>query len=270
MNTRTGMAALFAAAALALGGCETLPGGDTIDTGHGRMEYALAGQGEGTVVFEAGLGDTMVAWAPIASRVSAFSNTFVYNRAGYGGSGRASERPSAEHNAEALHALLEAAGAPKPWTLVGHSLGGAYVMTFAKLYPEDVHAVVLIDGTSPWQTRALRDDMPGIFNTARTLSGLMGGAARQEFDASIDDGEAYDRLGRFPRIPVTLLQRTQWSPIETSSFQDLVTGLQGRMISQAPCGRAQRVPGAGHYIHRDQPEVVVRTIREATNRSDCR
>jgi pimeloyl-ACP methyl ester carboxylesterase len=52
-------------------------------------------------------------------------------------------------SAEALHALLEAAGVPVPYVLVGHSFGGLYIRMYAALHPEEVAGMVFIEGTLP-------------------------------------------------------------------------------------------------------------------------
>jgi pimeloyl-ACP methyl ester carboxylesterase len=50
-----------------------------------------------------------------------------------------------------LHTLLDRALEPGPYILVGHSLGGAFVLTFAAQYPNDVAGVVLLDSMHPEQ-----------------------------------------------------------------------------------------------------------------------
>jgi pimeloyl-ACP methyl ester carboxylesterase len=50
-----------------------------------------------------------------------------------------------------LHAALVAAGESAPWAMVGHSLGGPYVMAFTNLYDAEVTGLVLVDATHPDQ-----------------------------------------------------------------------------------------------------------------------
>jgi pimeloyl-ACP methyl ester carboxylesterase len=50
-----------------------------------------------------------------------------------------------------LHALLAAAGEHAPFVMVGHSLGGPYIMTFTRLYPQDVAGLVFVDASHPDQ-----------------------------------------------------------------------------------------------------------------------
>jgi pimeloyl-ACP methyl ester carboxylesterase len=69
----------------------------------------------------------------------------IYDRAGTGWSDAIRLPRSAAEAAEELHALLEVAGVPAPYILVGHSLGGAYIRRFAQLYPRDVAGLLFLD-----------------------------------------------------------------------------------------------------------------------------
>lgn len=44
-----------------------------------------------------------------------------------------------------MHTLLQNAGIPGPYLLVGHSYGGAVMQTYAVLYPQDVAGMVMVD-----------------------------------------------------------------------------------------------------------------------------
>jgi pimeloyl-ACP methyl ester carboxylesterase len=48
-----------------------------------------------------------------------------------------------------LHALLDAAGVPGPYVLVGHSFGGYVNRTFAQMYRNEVVGMVLVDSVHP-------------------------------------------------------------------------------------------------------------------------
>ena len=48
-----------------------------------------------------------------------------------------------------LHDLLAAADVPGPYVLVGHSLGGAFDLLYARTYPDEVAALVVVDSPLP-------------------------------------------------------------------------------------------------------------------------
>lgn len=240
-----------------------------VEHGQVRTQIAARINSAPTVVFEAGLGDDMNTWAPIMDKIGTFASTFAYNRQGYGKSRPALAAPSPVAIARNLHEVLEQSAVPKPWVMVGHSLGGTYVMTFAKLYPADVKAVVLVDGTPPEQTRMLRTEMSSIYRVVKTLSSIMGGAAKAEFGESERAGDEYRALGPFPPIPVYLLRRSKWSPVEGAPFRARVVEMQKSLIGDTPCPSDREVDQSGHYIHRDRPEVVVDTIKTAILAVGC-
>jgi pimeloyl-ACP methyl ester carboxylesterase len=76
-----------------------------------------------------------------------------------------------------LHALLAAAGEHAPFVMVGHSLGGPYIMTYTRLYPQDVVGLVFVDASHPDQIQRLNqaigknmDRGTGMLKAAKALS----------------------------------------------------------------------------------------------------
>ncbi|HWI63011.1 MAG TPA: alpha/beta hydrolase, partial [Symbiobacteriaceae bacterium] len=105
-----------------------------------------AGAADGpVVVIETGRGHPAVLWRPVIDLVAKFARVCVYDRPGYGWSDSVGRARSPEEIAGDLHALLEKAGLPGPYILVGHSLGGYYVRLFAARYPAEVAGMVLVD-----------------------------------------------------------------------------------------------------------------------------
>jgi pimeloyl-ACP methyl ester carboxylesterase len=116
----------------------------------GRRIHVLA-QGEGpTVVLEAGIASTSLAWSGIQSALAASARVVTYDRAGLGWSDRAASPRTLDTIVDELRAVLEQSGSSKPYLLVGHSFGGLIVRRFATLHPEEVAGMVLID---PVETR---------------------------------------------------------------------------------------------------------------------
>jgi pimeloyl-ACP methyl ester carboxylesterase len=57
--------------------------------------------------------------------------------------------PTAADVVSDLHAILEAAGVPGPYVLVGHSAGGAFEQLYARTHPEEVAGVVALNAVPP-------------------------------------------------------------------------------------------------------------------------
>jgi len=118
------------------------------------MHIRVAGEGTPTVVFESGMGASCLSWTQVQPEVAQFSRAVSYDRAGHGWSDPAREPRTARQLAQELHALLEAAGVPGPYVLVGHSFGGYVNRAFAHLYRDTVVGMVLVDSIHPaeWES----------------------------------------------------------------------------------------------------------------------
>jgi pimeloyl-ACP methyl ester carboxylesterase len=124
-----------------------------VDVGGYRLHIHCTGAGSLTVVIDAGWGDWSLTWSRVQSDVAKTTRVCSYDRAGMGYSEAGPLPRDAEQFAAELHRLLDQAGIPGPFVLVGHSLGGLTVRVFADEYPAEVAGVVLIDSMSPEQAR---------------------------------------------------------------------------------------------------------------------
>ena len=130
-------------------GAAPVAGDRLVDVGGHRLNHRCTGSGTPTVVLEPGLGESASAIAKwIAPEVARTTRVCVYDRAGHGRSDIAPEADAARD----LHVLLERAHVPGPYVLAGHSLGGMFVLSYARRYPSQVGGVVLLDSMHPRQT----------------------------------------------------------------------------------------------------------------------
>ena len=133
------------------------PRGQIVDIGGGRhMHIDCRGTGVPTVVLEAGL-DTngTQAWSAVQDQIASFTRVCSYDRAGIQWSDNKPAPHDGEGVAHDLHALLTAAGEKGPYVMVGHSLGGPYIMTYVRHYPNDVAGVVFVDASHPDQNKLM-------------------------------------------------------------------------------------------------------------------
>lgn len=119
--------------------------GQIVNVNGADMHIHCIGEGEVTVILEAGANAYSDDWAVVQSMIGAFTRTCAYDRAGLGWSELGGDEPTPETVARRLRELLAAAGITPPYALVGHSVGGAYVRMFAALYPEEVAGLVFVD-----------------------------------------------------------------------------------------------------------------------------
>jgi pimeloyl-ACP methyl ester carboxylesterase len=161
----------------AIGRSETMPTGELIDVDGHRLFIECAGSGAPVVVLQAGLGESSAYWAGIASAISSSTTVCRYDRAGHGRSEAAAGSQDGIAIATDLHTLLERAGMPGPYVLVGHSSGGPYVRVFAARYPDQVVGMVLLDA-QPADAFTALPDYPDTYQALRIAYGLGPSLAR--------------------------------------------------------------------------------------------
>jgi pimeloyl-ACP methyl ester carboxylesterase len=125
--------------------------GKFVDVSGRKMHIDCIGGGSPTVILDSGLGDTYISWQKVQPQIATFARVCSYDRAGLGYSDSSSGPRTSAVIASELHELLQAAGIPPPYVLVGHSMGGFDVRLYAGHYRNEVAGVVLVDASHPDQ-----------------------------------------------------------------------------------------------------------------------
>ena len=141
----------------------------SVDIGGRSLYMECRGQGSPTVILEAGFRSRADSWtddliqtdAPrtmVFPGVAALTRVCAYDRPGTttfidgtllpSRSDPVSMPRTALESVHDLHALLQAAMAPGPYVLVGHSYGGMFARLYASTYPSEVIGMVLVDAFS--------------------------------------------------------------------------------------------------------------------------
>lgn len=115
------------------------------------MHLYCTGEGSPTIVLDSGLGDDFTAWAKVQPELSKVTRVCSYDRAGFGWSQSRPGVQDANAISSELHQLISVAGVPRPFILVGHSIAGLYLRSYAAHYPGDLDGLVFIDGATPLQ-----------------------------------------------------------------------------------------------------------------------
>ena len=119
--------------------------GQRVEVGEGSLYVTLRGEGSPTVLIETASGNLSLEWWPLQEKLASSMGVVTYDRGGMGWSDPGvTPRSSAQINRE-LESLLQALGLKPPFLLVGHSIGGLYMQHFARLHPEWVVGMVLVD-----------------------------------------------------------------------------------------------------------------------------
>lgn len=156
---------------------DTLETGRMIDIGGRQLYIECHGTGGPAVVLQAGMGGSAADWSRVAPTAAASTTVCAYDRAGHGRSDTAADPQDGSAIAADLHVLLERAGVPGPYVLVGHSSGGPYMRVFAASYPDEVAGMVLLDA-QPADAFTALPDYPAFYWPYRAVTTLAPSLAR--------------------------------------------------------------------------------------------
>ena len=133
--------------------------GRLVDVGGFRLHLHAMGEGAPVVVFDAALAGSSVSWTYVQPAVARFARACAYDRAGFGWSDGGPMPRTAGRVADELRRLLDRAGEPPPYLLVGHSFGGFVMRIFAARFRAETAGLVLVDPAHPedWVTPAPKE-----------------------------------------------------------------------------------------------------------------
>jgi pimeloyl-ACP methyl ester carboxylesterase len=140
------------------------PPGKLVEMTGRRMQLDCRGIGAPVVVFESGLDIYgALSWSPIHDTVAHATRACAYSRAGIMWSDPREGDSDGVAIARDLHALLVNGGEKPPFVLVGHSLGGLYVVTYTTRFPSEVAGLVLVESAHPEQVQRFKALVPALF-----------------------------------------------------------------------------------------------------------
>ncbi|RQO55659.1 alpha/beta hydrolase [Paucibacter sp. KBW04] len=213
------------------------------------------------VVFENGLGGRMEWWNKVLPRIAEETAVFAYNRPGYGKSSPVQTPRDGQHIVDELRQLLKSQSLPPPYILVGHSLGGLYMQLFARKYPQEVAALILVDSTHPKQLEGAGAIENQSLFVRSALKLLITGTAKEELELLSKTGEQVLTLPTLTGIPVFILN-AQADPSDKSEAAQFARQKRVEMATLYP--EAQQIwIESGHAIPIEKPEAVIAAIQAA-------
>ena len=122
-----------------------------VSVGDYRLNVAKFGNpnGEHTIVGMAGLGmgDYSVAMRKVTKSLEKDNYVVFVDRAGYGFSDDTNKDMTLENIVEDYRKALKNDGINGPYILMPHSIGGAYANYWVSNYPDEIEAIVFVDGS---------------------------------------------------------------------------------------------------------------------------
>lgn len=244
-----------------------------VDVGGYRLEALRAGSGAPTVVFEAGLGDSLETWNPIWPAIAKQATIVAYSRAGFGRSESGPADRSARREVTELHALLTRLQLPVPYVLVGRSYGSILVRLYTSLYPKEVAGLVIVEGTHEQQVKRwgmLDSSYPPAFRAFfdSVLKTKPPGAEAGEIRETvrIQAAGAVEGLTPLPDIPIAVL--TSMRSDSTSPFVNATPRgheawreMHDEWFRRSRNGLHIQTTHSGHDMQHDEPQLVIDAIR---------
>ncbi|HZT75572.1 MAG TPA: alpha/beta fold hydrolase [Vicinamibacterales bacterium] len=209
------------------------------------------------VVLESGAGNGLDVWVGVQPAIAAFARVCAYDRPTLVRNGvgpRASIAPDAV--VQTLHDVLRALGEPPPYLMVGHSYGGMIVRLYDTTYPREIAGLVLVDSSHEDQIARFTAIDP---STRQRL----GVNAYEALDlAAFSDALHAHRWS--PAVPYVVLTRAtpDAAPTGVNAAVDAAwREMQHELATRSATGRQIVASRGGHYIQRDQPELVIDAVR---------
>ena len=138
------------------------PNGQLVAVEDGHMHVHVMGDGKDTVVLLSGLGIGLpsVDFAPLMRKLSEKYTVVVIEYFGVGFSSTTSIPRTSAQYVEEIRIALAKVGLNFPYVLMPHSISNIFSEYYASLYPDEVKAIISLDGSST----AMYEKMPMYVN----------------------------------------------------------------------------------------------------------
>jgi pimeloyl-ACP methyl ester carboxylesterase len=175
-----------------------------------------------------------------------------------------------------LHALLRAARIPVPVVLAGHSTGGLLVLLYAYTFPHEVAGLVLVDALPDGLRRDLTPSQFDAFlklNTERPKE-LESYTAYETipFDPAFAALQLMERIRPLRPMPLVVVSRGLPLALPSSVPAGFSQALerawrigQANLVNLEPDAQHVIAMHADHYIMLEQPDLIVRAIRDVVD-----
>jgi pimeloyl-ACP methyl ester carboxylesterase len=224
----------------------------------GRHLYGfLSGEGEPTVILDAGLGGTSEDWVNIQPAVASFTQVFSYDRAGMGKSEKAPIPRTCKDIVHDLRNLLSAANLHPPYILVAHSWSGINARWYANQYPEEIAGMILIDTVHENKY----EQFEKILSKERVIRMWASVKDPSKNDENIDRIASIKQVRSAQRVfyfPLIVLTRAT----DTDEMNIVETSLQAEFLKLSSESRQYFSKFDDHYIQNSEPQLVIDSIRQ--------
>lgn len=255
---------------------------EVVKVGNANINICEKGSGKNTIIFDTGYGDSFDykelenqtdVWNELQDSLSNYSKTISYERPGLGLSksknGNMPDLPedeitkilnnelvtynpstfngkykTARDKAINLHKLLKKRHLKAPYTFIVHSLSSYTSIEFAKLYPREVNAIIMLDGTP-------MDNFQCYINynicSREFVESICTPADGTFSEILMSSNQVKSTKYKIKNIPLLYLQAS--NDEESEVFRSFHSNGADELISLFENHKKLVVPNSTHYVH---------------------
>ena len=126
------------------------PYGQIVEVEGGQMHLYTMGEGAKTIVLLPGMGVALPSadFSPLMRTLSETHTVVTVEYFGTGFSSQTTKARTTEHYVEEIRMALREGGFEAPYVLMPHSISSVFAEYYASVYPDEVEAIISLDGTS--------------------------------------------------------------------------------------------------------------------------
>jgi len=224
--------------------------------------------GTPTVLFEAGLGDSSDSWNYIQDKISLITSTFSYDRAGIGKSEGSFTPRNGLNLIQDLSKLITEVSIDPPFLLVGHSFGGLISRLFACINSDSVVGMILIDAALENKEISFQKIL-----TDNHIIRIKNYLENPELNSEkIDKVKTYKQISIYKRqfdFPLTIITRGLANCYGEGWPEERLLNVEQKLQldikNLSKMSKSIIAKKSGHYIHKDEPELVIKEIIQMIN-----
>ena len=271
------------------------PPGRLIDVGGRRLHVLCIGSGSPTVVFEPASRTRAVSFEAVRTAIARQTRVCSYDRAGTGWSDDAPASVSVGDLTEDLRRVQENTPIQTPVVIVASSMGGWVAELYARRFPERVGGLVLLDAGNSETLASVNASLDRrtrlelaaacfgirmarplgvvrLLDSRPRVPGMLCAVVRGVRDTLAQFEQAPPLKADIPLVVLSAESADHLLPVimptslqQSAAFTSLVGELRAshrHFAARSTRGSWRLVPGSGHVIAEDRPDVVVAAVAE--------
>jgi pimeloyl-ACP methyl ester carboxylesterase len=168
---------------------------------------------------------------------------------------------------ETLRSLLKIVGLPSPYVLVCHSLGGIFANLYARMYPEEVSGIVLVEAAHPDEPKKQKEIQKNnlvmaINNGLKSIERIFDQYKYSEEENIDETINQVNNAGSFPQIPLAVVSGTKKMPFVPENNFGVHLQFQKELLSFSSNSKHYTAEESGHFPQLTEPEIVIAAIKD--------